>query len=218
MPDYGTIYRESMGRIMTLVNNQNVDTPVPACPGWTVKDVVAHLCGAIRDIAKGDTDEVGEDAWTARQVEDYRHRSVTDIGAEWHLRANSSPWAFQAFGQVMMADIITHEFDIRGAIGNTQGRELPAVTSAVLFYLNALDYIFKQDGIPPLRILTEDKTLALGEGEPQGTVEMSWWEAMRVASGRRSREQVRALTWTGDPDPWLEHLFIFDPRETDLVE
>ena len=218
MPDYGTTYRESMGRIMALVNNQNVDTSVPACPGWTVKDVVAHLCGAIRDIAKGDTDDAGSEAWTARQVEAYRHRSLTDIGAEWHLRANSSPWAFQTFGQVMMADIISHEFDIRGALGNTQGRDMPAVTSAALFYLNALDYVFKEDSVLPLRILTEDKALELGEGEPQASVEMSWWEAMRVSSGRRSREQVRALTWTGDPKTWLDHLFIFDPRDRDLVE
>lgn len=218
MPDYGTTYRESMGRIMTLVNNQNADLPVPACPGWSVKDVVAHLCGEIRDIAKNDVENAGDDEWTARQIADYRHRALTDIGAEWHLRAHSSPWAFQRFGHVMMADIISHEFDIRGALGNTQGRDLPAVRSAALFYLNALDYVFGEDGIPPLRILTEDNALDLGKGEPQGTVEMGWWEALRVTSGRRSPAQVCALAWTGDPEIWIDHLFIFGPRDTDLQE
>lgn len=218
MPDYATSYREAQGRIMTLVNNQNAETPVPACPGWTVKDVVAHLCGAMRDVAKGETDEVGEEAWTARQVADYRHRSLTDISAEWHHRAHTSPWAFQTYGQALLADIITHEFDIRNALGNTQGRDLPVVRSAALFYLNALDYVFGEDGIPPMRILVEDKALDLGKGEPAGTVEMGWWEAMRIASGRRSTDQVRSLAWTGDPDQWIDHLFIFGPRGTDLVE
>lgn len=218
MPDFGTTYREAQGRIMTLVNNQNADLPVPACPGWTVKDVVAHLCGAIRDIAKGDVDGLATPGWTARQLDDYRTRSLADIGAEWHIRGNTSPYAFQKHGQAMVADIVTHEFDIRGALGNTQGRDHPAVRSAALFYLNALDYVFTQDGIPPLRILTGDKALDLGEGEPPGTVEMSWWEAMRLTSGRRSREQVRALRWTGDPETWLDHLFIFGPRDTDLME
>jgi uncharacterized protein (TIGR03083 family) len=220
MPDYGTTYRESIGRIMALVNNQNVHLPVPACPGWAVRDVIAHLCGGLRDISKGDVEHAGEDEWTAKQVADYAHRSVTDIAGEWHLRANTSPSAFQQYGQVMMADIITHEFDIRGAIGNTGGRDLPAVRSAALFYLNALDYVFTEDSIPPLRILTEDKALDLGKGEPQTTVEMGWWEAMRLTSGRRSREQVRALAWSRDPDPWLDHdhLFIFGPRENDLME
>jgi uncharacterized protein (TIGR03083 family) len=220
MPDYGTNYRESQGRIMTLVNNQNAAVSVPACPGWTVKDVVAHLCGAIRDIAKGDMREGPTPAWTARHVEDFRDRSLTDIGAEWHIRANTSPYAFQKYGQVMVADIVSHEFDIRGAIGNTQGRDLPVVRSATLFFLSGLDSWFREEKLPALRILVEDKALDIGEGDPRGTVEMSWWEAMRLVSGRRSREQARALKWTGDPATWLDrdHLFIFGPRETDLVE
>lgn len=220
MPDYGTNYRESQGRIMALVNNQNADLPIPACPGWTVKDVVAHLCGAIRDIAKGDLQGGPALEWTARHVEDYRGRSLADIGAEWHIRGNTSPYAFQKFGQVMVADIVSHEFDIRGALGNTRGRDLPVVRSATLFFLAGLDAWFREEGLPTLRILVEDKALDIGEGEPQGTVEMSWWEAMRIASGRRSREQARALVWTGDAGIWLDHdhLFIFGPRNTDLIE
>lgn len=36
MPDYGTVYRDVQGRIMSIVNSQNASIPVPACPGWTV--------------------------------------------------------------------------------------------------------------------------------------------------------------------------------------
>jgi uncharacterized protein (TIGR03083 family) len=218
MPDYGTTYRESQGRIMALVNNQNADLPVPACPGWTVKDVVAHLSGVLDDHRKGDLDGAPGSPWTAAQVASRRHRSLSEIGAEWHILGNTSPHAFQNQGNVLVADIISHEFDIKGAIGNTQHRDLLAVRSATLFFLSGVDRMFRQNGISPLRILVEDKPLDLGEGEPRGSVEMGWWETMRVVSGRRSADQVRSLTWTGDPGQWIDHLFVFGPRETDLVE
>jgi uncharacterized protein (TIGR03083 family) len=218
MPDYWTNYRETHGRILSLVNNQNADLPVPACPGWTVKDVIAHLAGVLDDYRKGNMEGAPGPEWTARQVASRRHRSISDIGAEWHLLANTSPHAFQQHGGILVADVVSHEFDIKGALGLTEGRNLPVVRSVTLVFLNGVDWLLRENGVPALRILVEDKALDVGDGEPQGTVEMGWWEAMRIASGRRSREQVRALAWTGDPETWLDYLFIFDPRDTDLVE
>ena len=218
MPDYWTNYREAQGRILALVNNQNANVAVPATPGWTVRDVIAHLAGTLDDIRKGTMEDALEPGWAARHVESRRHRSLSDIGAEWHLVANTSPYPFQQHGGVLLADIVCYEFDIRGAIGNREGRNLPVVRSATLFFLNGVDWQLREHGAPALRILVEDKALDVGEGEPQGSVQMGWWEAMRVASGRRSREQVRALTWTADPDTWLDHLSIFDYRDTDLAE
>jgi hypothetical protein len=36
--------------------------------------------------------------------------------------------------------------------------------------------------------------------------------------GRRSRDQLAALDWSGDPAPVLDHLVIFGPARTDIVE
>lgn len=218
MPDFWTNYREAQGRILSLVNNQNADLPVPATPGWTVKDLIAHLAGALADTRAGNTEGAPGPEWTARHVESRRHRSLGDIAAEWHLIANTSPYPFQQHGARLVADVVSHEFDIKGALGNREGRGHPVVRSATLVFLSGVDWQLRESGVPALRILVEDKALDVGEGEPQGTVEMGWWETMRVASGRRSRDQVRALAWTGDPETWLDHLFVFGPRETDLIE
>jgi hypothetical protein len=156
--------------------------------------------------------------WAAKHVDSRRHRSLGDISADWHLIANTSPYPFQQHGAILVADVVSYEFDIKGAIGNIEGRNHPVVRSATLVYLNGVDWQLREDGIPALRILVEDKALDVGEGEPQGSVEMSWWETLRVTSGRRSRDQVRALTWTGDPDTWLDHLSILGYRDNDLVE
>lgn len=218
MPAYHVLYRQSQGRILTLVNNGNAELPVHACLGWTVRDTVTHLLGTLTDVTAGKIEESASDDWSARHIARSKGRSISDLAAEWHVKSNTSPGVFERYGAVLVADLVTHEFDIKQAIGNTQGRDLPVVRTVALFYLNALDQAWREDSVPPLRILTEDKALDIGGDAPEVSVEMSWWEIGRVVSGRRSIEQVRALTWSGDPTPWLNDLFVFGPRETALEE
>lgn len=218
MPAYHVLYRQSQGRILSLVNNTNADTHVTACPGWTVRDTIAHLLGTLNDLIAGRIEDASSDDWSAGHIKRAKDRSLSDLAGEWHVRANTTPGVFQKLGAVLVADLVTHEFDIKHAIGNSQGRDLPVVRTVALFYLNALDTAWREEGIHPLRILTENTALDIGEGNPETSVEMSWWEIGRVVSGRRSVEQVEALRWSGDPAPWLDHLFVFGPRKTDLSE
>lgn len=218
MPAYHVLYRQSQGRVLSLVDNTNAELPVHACPGWTVRNTLAHVLGVLADLSAGKIEDASSDEWSAGHIVRAKDRSVSDLAAEWHVRANTTPGIFQTLGAVLVADLVTHEFDIKQAIGNSQGRDLPVVRTVALFYLNALDQAWREEGIPPLRILTENTALDIGGENPSESVEMSWWETGRVVSGRRSIEQVETLAWSGDPDPWLDHLFVFGPRETDLVE
>lgn len=218
MPAYHVLYRQSQGRILSLVNSANAELPVEACPGWTVRNTIAHLLGVLRDLSAGKIEDASTDSWSAGHITRAGDRSVSDLAAEWHVLANTNPGVFQSLGAVLVADLVTHEFDIKQAIGNSQGRDEQVVRSVALFYLNALDAVWREDGVPPLRILTETNALDIGGDNPETSVEMSWFEISRVVSGRRSLEQVKALAWSGDPDPWLDHLFVFGPRESALVE
>lgn len=219
MPDFGTVYREAQGRVLSLVHNQNAETPVPGCPGWTVKDVVAHLAGALEDIRVGNIEGAPGPEWTSAQVQMRRHRSLADIGAEWHLLAHTSPRILAGeWATTLVADLIVHEFDIRGAIGNREGRTHSSVRTAALFFLGVVDHLLREGGHPALAIHVEDKSFTLGEGEPAGSVTMTWYELMRTLSGRRSETQARALPWEGDPETWLDELFVFGPADQDTVE
>ena len=44
------------------------------------------------------------------------------------------------------------------------------------------------------------------------------FEAFRWRMGRRSRDQLAALDWSGDPAPVLDHLVVFGPARTDIIE
>lgn len=218
MPSYQVLYQQSMGRIQTLVNNGNADTPVPACPGWFIRDVVAHLLGVVADASARKLDEAESDDWSAGHIARVGNRSLGDIVAEWHTRAITRPDVFERYGAVLVTDVVTHEFDIRGALGNTQSRDLQVVRTVALFYLEALDHIWREEGVAPLRILTESSALDIGGDDPEVSVEIGWWEIGRLTSGRRSPAQVRDYTWSGECDPWIDHLFVFGPRDEPLVE
>ena len=216
MPTFSTLYQESLGRIQTLLTTSQAQVPVPACPGWTVRDVVAHQLGVLVDATAHQLAD-GDD-WSRGHIRRAQQRTLGDLMAEWHLRANTTPAVFQAYGAALVAELVTHEFDIRGALGNTEARNLPVVRTVALFFLEALDRVWRREGVPPLRIITESKPLDIGGGIPAVTVAMSWWEIGRTVSGRRSPDQVRAHTWSGDCRPWLDHLFVFGPRPDPLNE
>ena len=42
--------------------------------------------------------------------------------------------------------------------------------------------------------------------------------ALGIGGARRSRQQVAALDWSGDPTAVLDGLFVFGPRDDALVE
>lgn len=219
MPPFHVLYKEGQTRIMGLVNNANAELPVPACPGWTVHDTVAHMLGTFVDFAAGKIGDATGPAWGDGHGVRAQGRSISDITSEWHVRATTTPGLFESLGAVLVADLVTHEFDIKGAIGNTQGRDMPVVKTVALFFLEAIDAEWRKSGdVQPLRIITESSQLDIGGDDPKATVHVSWWELGRVVTGRRSIDQVRALDWSTDPEPWLDNLFVFGPRDTDLVE
>jgi hypothetical protein len=75
-----------------------------------------------------------------------------------------------------------------------------------------------------LTIRTEDgDTQARTTGDRPTTDEpvvltTSVFELFRWRMGRRSRAQMAAMDWSGDPAPFLDHLAVFGPSPLDIVE
>jgi len=57
-----------------------------------------------------------------------------------------------------------------------------------------------------------------GREEPVLGLRTTRFEAFRWRMGRRSRDQLAALDWSGDPAPVLDHLVVFGPARTDIIE
>ncbi|MEU2353754.1 maleylpyruvate isomerase family mycothiol-dependent enzyme [Streptomyces misionensis] len=88
-----TIERDALIPLLRVRPAADFALPVPACPGWTVRDVLAH-CSAVlsrvveRRFEKGvfspeanDRDIAERAAWTDGQVVDELERGMTEAGA-----------------------------------------------------------------------------------------------------------------------------------------
>ena len=125
MTEVADHYRTARLRITELVlalDDEDLTRAVPACPGWTVHDVVSHIIGVADDAVHGRMDGVATEPWTAAQVDRGRGMSTADLLERWTEQApvfESLPLPPQA-----VIDLTTHEQDIRGAV-DQPGAETP---------------------------------------------------------------------------------------------
>src|SRR5215207_8927531 len=109
-------YDAARQRITELVTEDNATAAVPACPGWTVQDMVAHLAGGLTDVVNGRMDLAGQPEWGERQVAERRGTPLADLTAEWAAIVPAAKDALDAkMGPILQAEIVSHEHDIRAA-------------------------------------------------------------------------------------------------------
>lgn len=221
----GQIYAETRTRLADLVRSmpdEQLATTVPATPEWTVKDVIAHLAGAPTDLLAGVFGGPGGiDEWTANHVSARKDTSLDEVLDEWAAISPKVEEALDAQGSrlvVLVADVVTHEQDVRNATGNQGARDTSGIDWTLQFFTGHVGQRLKEAGTPALRIRAGKDEWLLGDGEPAATVDVDEYELVRGAVGRRSEAQVRSWRWQGDPEPYLPYLSVFPFRVSDLLE
>jgi uncharacterized protein (TIGR03083 family) len=224
--DIARHYQSAHDRLADFVRDlsgEEAATEVPGTPGWTVHDVLAHLAAIPTDALAGRIAGVPSDDQTATQVAERKDRDISELLAEWAPNVPSMCDGARAdlVPPNLAVDALTHEQDIRGALGAP-----PALTADELRFCTHL-YAFgcgrglKHAGIAPLAIEATDADFAFtaGIGEPQASVRATEFEFFRALAGRRSRRQVAAYEWDGDPSPYLERFNVFGALpEEDVAE
>jgi uncharacterized protein (TIGR03083 family) len=216
-PDLGRLYHGTRERLVVLLSQLDeaaLATRVPACPAWRVRDVVAHLCAVNQDVLAGRQTRINTDAETAVQVARFKDHDVAEILAAWQDAAPQ----FEQFVRARKAwpaviDIASHEQDIRAAVGRPGARDAEVIWHSADWLLSRLR--------PPVALTVTVEDAEYRCGPPDGTplwLATSRFEAFRWRMGRRSRAQLAALDWSGDPSPVLDHLTFFGPSAADIIE
>jgi uncharacterized protein (TIGR03083 family) len=230
--DLGVQYGLARMRLSELLAGvvNPAEVAVPACPSWSVHDVLAHLVAVNEDVLAGKLTGPPSDEDTAAQVARRRGVPTPDVIEEW---AEMAPPLEKLLTEVRVwpgfLDVLAHEHDIRGAIGNTDGRDGDEMWAAGEYLVT--------NWRPPVQLVVSfgdsehlvggakdsedaegaDKTGDASE-EAILVLETTPFEAFRFRLGRRSRDQLSKLAWTGDPGPVLDTMTIFGPEPYDLVE
>lgn len=216
MSDLGAEYRKAAQRVDALVRDLGPDDlarPVPATPGWTVGDLVCHLTGVAADVCSGNMAGAPGDEWSAAHVTARRGRSVADVLDEWSGYGDQLTPVFAGGGMramILVADVVSHEHDLRGALGVPGDRGDPVVATLAAGFAKGLGRRLDEAGVAPLRLVAGGRQHVAGTGEPAATVQVDDdFELLRGMTGRRTDGELRAWRWDGDPDPYLPHLSVF---------
>ena len=209
----GTTYRSIRERLTALLDEETTrrpdawDLPVAACPGWRVRDVVAHLVGNLEDGRAGRLAGPPGPEQTGEQVDRHHDDDPAVLLASW---AELAPPSEEFFTRVRAwpaaIDALSHEHDLRHALGTPGARDHEDVRVVAEVLLPSPDqpYAVSLDGRAPT------------DARPTLSTDPFTW--VRVRMGRRTRDEVLALDWSTDPTDVLPAVFVFGPRTTPLGE
>ncbi len=224
-------YEDGRRRLAALVSDltdNELATPVPACPGWSIRDLVAHVVGLAADTALGEgyfAEAVdawrdpelarARDRWTAGQVASREGHDIQTLLREWdscgdalesQLR-RADGFAAMAAPDWMLsspaADLGVHLHDIREALARPGDEDSAVTRMADTLFRRWFAQRLAMTGLPALCLDDGDRPWTAGAGEPGGTLRISRFDRLRVLAGRRSAEQIRQMPWDTSPEPYL---------------
>jgi uncharacterized protein (TIGR03083 family) len=208
MPEWLPLYVESRERLAALARGLDAagaSTAVPACPGWDVHGVVSHLTGILSDMSTGRLDDVGTPAWTAAQVASRRDRPIRDVVEEWDALMGFAQETIPAMGEhggTLASDVLSHELDVRAALGLDQPIGTPAFDAAVERHVALLADRLVAAGLGPVGILAGERSWVVGDGQPVASVRVDPFELLRGLTGRRTPAQVAEWDWDSMGDDY----------------
>lgn len=238
-----TAVQERLCIVLEDLDEARANTSVPACPEWSVRDVVAHHCGLVVDVVSENTPEFfggfnlldqwrdedvarARDELTGRQVAEREGRSLMSLVSEWReatvallpiMRGEQSfpETVPQIFGGVLINDLVVHEGDIQIALGLDQAPAGAALSVAVRGYGFSLDYRLKTLGLAPLVLAYDGKTRQFGgEGQAGATLTATRFDLVRTLASRRTAAEIISLDWSGNPEPYVPILPEYGPVRT----
>lgn len=244
MADLADAYADARLRLQRLLadlDDAALARHVPACPAWTVRDVIAHVAGVAADAACGTYFSGAADAWadsrlatvrdewTAEQVRSGYGLPVADLIARWNRwaatlepvlagrvppRPGSPTWLTSA----TVADLAAHLHDLRGALGSPGDRDALATKAGLRIYAAWLGERIDQRGRPALRLRTQSRDWTIGTGSAAASLTADAYELFRALSGRRTIDQMLAMAWEGDSGLYLDLLAPYPPPTAPLAE
>lgn len=214
-------------RVIDLVADlppERADLRVPACPDWTVRDLLSHMVGLGVDVVAGDEPDDHNETWTGRQVQARRGHDVAALVAEWQAVAGPLRDWMRANNVRPLGDVIIHEQDLRGALGVPGGQDSEGVRAIRERFVGR--FAPRVEDLPPIALVGETWTwVSRGSADPDAVdgaavvLRASDFDLARALVTRRSANQLRSWTVRGDVTPYLGAFAMLGPLPAaDLAE
>jgi len=213
-------WQNGHARVRELVSGldaEQLETHMPACPDWTVRDLLSHVVGLGADVAGGDEPDDHNERWTRAQVESRRDRGVDELLDEWSAVAPALVASMAENGPRPLNDLLIHEQDLRSAAGVPGARD----TDGLRFVRQRMAGRLAEgtSDLPPLALVsTDDGWSWATRGEPDDAevvLEAPGFDLFRGLTSRRTADQLRGWVTRGDVEPYLDAFARLGPLPTE---
>lgn len=181
---------------------------VPSCPEWTVKDIVAHLCGLNAEKLSGVQGSLGIDEATVRQVAGRSAMTLAEVVTEW--QSHTIPIATlmtddEYIATAFLADLVIHVYDLVEVLGQPTSAAAAATPMSAHRYVPLLQERVAERVSVALTVELTDGTSWPAPGNGRAvTLRATPHDFLRGVTGRFTRAQVESLDWSTDPAEILD--------------
>ncbi|MER7010217.1 maleylpyruvate isomerase family mycothiol-dependent enzyme [Saccharopolyspora sp. NPDC000359] len=190
--------RENVGELLRSTRAA-AELRVPACPEWTVHDLLRHLVEVARVVRGRLTGAVPAELDPGLSRAELLQQWA-EFGGEVERVLEQRPGGT---GRQLVADAFTHELDLRCALAQPLPTEHCAYVSAFEFGIAGLDRSLREHRLPALLLEADGAKWTAGDGEPAASVRATRVDLYRSLAGRRTVAQIARLSWSAPPEPWL---------------
>lgn len=136
--------RQSVLALLAQIPESSADLIVPACPEWTVQQTAAHFVGVPEDLLAGRMEGVASDEWTHAQVQRHAGESLDELRGALNATVNPFDAMLPAIprpaNSQLVMDALTHEIDLREALGLPIEESSLAISVAKGWLLNMIEH------------------------------------------------------------------------------
>jgi uncharacterized protein (TIGR03083 family) len=211
--------QDSMIELYSSLSAEETMRLVPTCPEWTVKDVLAHVVGIGSDFRADRREGSGGEAWTTAQVKVRAESDVDEILAEWADLGGFMDEFFEAnedMAWALVADLVTHEHDVRLALDRPGDRTGAAVSASAQRYADRFLERVADSDLESVAVVIDGSR----RGDPDVNVVLqgSAFELLRAFTGRRSLDQIETMDWGEDSGRYLELISAYGPASATAID
>jgi uncharacterized protein (TIGR03083 family) len=201
-----TEWTNAQGRVIELVgslSDEETQRSVPACPAWTVTQLLAHLVGLNADVLAGDEPDDHNSTWTQRQIDTRAGRPPAELVAEWRTLTRPMQDYVRERGPRPLNDVVIHEQDLRGAVGRPGGRDSGGLAAVRDVMAERFATRVRAAHLAPVELRSPAWIFSTGDGDPGLELFAPDFDLVRALMTRRTADQLRQWSTAGAIDRYL---------------
>jgi hypothetical protein len=201
--------RERVTELLSAAAEAELERQVPACPAWSVQELLAHLVSMPAAITAGrrPSGPVGE--WLEELIVERKGQSSGELIAEWQSLDGELAGLLGGSSALLFGDLAVHEHDLRGALTKPDHAALE-VDEVLPRTLAAFSKPLRAAGLGAIEVRNDSGVWRSHDDAVGWTLLVDPWTAVRAVNSRRTADEVRQLPALGEATPYLpvldEHL------------